>query len=298
MTSTETDVDASDVSEAVQARTIDSDVLVQVGRVGWVAKGVVYFLIGVIAVPIAFQGGSSSGGSGSGGEQASRQGAIGEIAQNSFGGVLLWAIAIGLVLYALWRIVTALMPGDNSELDTWAHRVAYLFSGALYAFLAWSAISFATSSGGGGSGGSGGDGSTLERLSRWMLERPGGRWVLGLGALVALGVAGYFVYKGVKEKFMEQIDLADASEAERTAIHKLGTIGWVGRGITVTLLSIFVLEAAINANPDEARGLDQALRSTADSWWGSLLVLVAGAALIAYGIFAAVSARHRRLIGP
>lgn len=279
------------LGDALAARTIDSDALVAIGKVGWVAKGVVYGLLGFLTVPIALSGGSGSG------EQASQQGAIAEIAENSFGGVLLIAIAIGLAIYSLWRLTTALMPGDNSEPKTWAHRAAYLFSAALYGFLAWSAFSFATTDSG-ASGGGGGSGSTLQRLSRWMLERSGGRWFLGLAAVVGLGVAVYFAYKGIEKKFMEQIDLAGAGTTERSLIERLGVIGWIGRGIVVALVSAFVLEAAINANPEEARGLDQALRETADSWWGSALVLITGVALIAYGAFAIISSRRRRLVGP
>lgn len=294
MNTTQTGQQIHEVSESIDARSIDSDALVTVGKIGWVAKGIVYGLIGVIAIPIALQ----SGGSGSSGDQASRQGAIAEIAENSFGGVLLVAIAIGLAIYALWRLTTAVMPGDNSDLDTLAHRVAYLGSALLYGFLAWSALSFAMSGGGSSGGGSGGDGSTLERISRWMMERSGGRWALGLGAIVGLGVAGYFGYKGVEKKFMEQIDVVDAGSTERTLIERLGVIGWIGRGIVVALLSAFVLEAAINADPDEAKGLDQALRNVSDTWWGSALVLIAAVSLIAYGAFAIISARRRRLVGP
>lgn len=164
MGSSTTDQELSHISEAPESRTIDSDTMVAIGKVGWVAKGVVYVLMGAIATPIALQGGSSGGSSR--GAQASRQGAIAKIAENSFGGVLLVA----------------------------------------------------------------------------------------------------FVYKGIGNNFMEQIDLSGAGSTERSLIDRLGTIVWIGRGITVMLLSFFVLEAAINANPDEARGLDQALRETADTW--------------------------------
>jgi hypothetical protein len=74
--------------------------------------------------------------------------------------------------------------------------------------------------------------------------------------------------------------------------------GWIGRAITVGLVAVFVLQAAITADPEDAKGLDAALRETAQNWWGAVLVLVAGVALIAYGVFAVISARRRRLLGP
>ncbi len=283
----------SDRAEALRARRIDVDGLVPLGRLGWVAKGVVYGLLGVLTIPIAFSGGG-------GGEEASRSGAIGEIAEESYGTIILWILAAGLVLYALWRLVTAFLPGEN-DLKTWAHRAAYLFSAIVYSYLAWTAVDYATggsgSSDGGGSGG-GGSGGTLQEISRTLMESTIGRWALGLGALIGLGVAGYFVYKSLDKRFMDEFDMSDAESEEREVIEKTGMAGWIGRAITTALLSAFVLLAAINANPEEAKGLDGALRDVADNWWGSALVLIAGIGLVCYGIFAAVSARRRLMVGP
>ena len=286
-----------DRADALRSRSLDSldlDWLVPIGRLGWVAKGVVYGLVGVLAVPIAFGSGGSSG------DEATRSGAIAQLAEAPFGRFALWLLAAGLVLYALWRLVTAFLPGEN-DLDTWAHRAAYLGSAILYGFLAWSAVGFATSGSSGGSGGSGGgsgDDSMLQSLSRTMMENTAGRWLLGLGAIGGLGVAGYFAYKAYDRRFMAELDLSGASPAERSLIERTGVAGWVGRALTTALLAAFVLLAAVNANPEEAKGLDGALRDVADNWWGSALVLVSGVGLVGYGVFAAVSARRRLLVGP
>lgn len=266
------------------------DGLERIGRAGWVAKGAVYALIGALAVPIAL-------GNGSGDDEASRSGALAEIAESSWGGVLLVVAAVGLFLYAGWRLTTAVLPGDN-DAETWAHRIGYGVSAAIYGFLGWSALSFVTSSGDSSSPGGSGDESMVEKLSRTLMETTGGRWLLGALGLIMVGVAAYYVYKAVDKRFLERIDTGGASSTERTVIEKLGVAGWIGRGITMALLGFFVLQAAWNANPDEAEGLDAALRETADGTLGSILVLVAGIALISYGIFAVVSARHRRLLGP
>lgn len=284
---------ASDVSDAVASRALRARPLIWLGRTGWVAKGIVYGLAGVLAVPIAL-GGKSGDASRGGSGEASQTGAIEEVAEAPAGSVLLVALAVGLVLYALWRLTTALLPGDN-DLDTWVHRAAYLGSAVLYGFLAWVSISFVT---GGGSSSSSGGGDGIEKASRMLLEQPGGRWLLGIAAIVGLGSGAYFVYKGLAMTFLEQIDLSGAHAAERTFIEQSGRLGWVGRAVTVGLVSLFVLLAAIEADPDEAKGLDSALRDTADDTLGSALVLLAGVGLVVYGVFAAVSARRRRLVGP
>ncbi len=277
----------SDRAQALRSRRIDVDGLIPLGRLGWIAKGAVYGLVGVMTVPIAFSGGG-------GGDEASRSGAIAEIAEKSYGTILLWILGLGLVLYALWRLVTAFLPGEN-DADTLAHRAAYLGSAVVYTFLAWTAIDYAIGSGGSGGSGSGG---MLEDISRTLMESTAGRLALGLGALVGLGVAGYFVYKAWDQRFMDEFDMSGAPSNERELIEKTGMAGWIGRAITTALLAGFVLLAAITANPDEAKGLDAALRDVADNWWGSALVLVAGIGLICYGAFAAISARRRLLVGP
>ncbi len=277
-------------SSSIQARTLGAGRLEQVGRAGWVAKGVVYGLMGVIALSVALGDSGQSG-------EASRSGALGKIAEQSWGGVLLVTTAVGLWLYAAWRLTTALLPGDD-DVETWAHRVAYFFSAMLYGFLGWTALSFVLSGRGNGQGQGSGDQSLLSKVSRTLLESTGGQWLLGVvGAGIVAG-AGYFFYKAVDKKFLERIDLDDASSGERTVIEHTGMVGWIGRAITVALIGIFVVQAAWTADPSEARGLDAALRETADTTWGAILVAVAAVGLIAYGAFAVVSARHRRLLGP
>lgn len=276
--------------EALEARAIETDWLVPVGRLGWVAKGVVYGLVGVLTVPIAF-------GSGGGEGEASRSGAIAEIADASYGTIALWLLAAGLVLYAIWRLVTAFLPGDN-DLDTLAHRIGYFSSAVFYGYLAWTAISFTTGGSDDGSSGGGSGGGGLESLSKTLMEQTAGRWLLGAIGAGGVAVGGYFAYKAYDKRFMTDLDLSGASTEEREAIEKTGMAGWVGRAVTTALVSIFVLVAAVTAEPSEAKGLDAALRDISDNWWGAALVLIAGIGLIAYGLFAAGTARRRRLVGP
>lgn len=276
----------NDRIEALEARAIDTDWLLPIGRLGWVAKGIVYAIVGVLAVPIAFGGGRGGDG------EASRSGAIAEIADAPFGRIVLWVLAAGLVLYALWRLVTAFLPADDNDAETLAHRVAYFSSAVLYSVLAWTAISFAT-----GSGDSGGGGG-LQSLSQTLMEQSAGRYLLGAIGIGGLGVAAYFAYKAYENRFLEQLDLSGASTSERELIEKTGTAGWIGRAVTTGLVSAFVLQAAVTADPDEAKGLDGSLRDVADNWWGTALVLIAGIGLIAYGAYAAGTARRRRLVGP
>lgn len=292
-TATATSTAGSDTS--LGGRAIDTGWVQQWGRIGWVAKGVVYVLLGVLALQIVVDdlGGTGDGGS----EQASRTGALAEIAESTWGTSLLAVVGAGLALYALWRLTTAVMPGAD-DAETWAHRAAYLGSAILYGFLAWSALSFALTDAepSGGSGGSGD--SVLESVSRSLLGDTLGRWLLGLGAVAALGVAGYLVYRGVSRTFLERVDLAGADRRTRRLIEYTGVLGWIGRALVVGLLAVFVLFAAWTADASEARGLDGALREVADDSLGRWLVIAVAVGLVAYGVFAVVSARRRILAGP
>ena len=68
-------------------------------RAGFVARGVIYAVIGILAVKLAL---------GDGGKTTNQSGALKTIAQQPFGQVLLILTAIGLAGYSLWRLFRAL----------------------------------------------------------------------------------------------------------------------------------------------------------------------------------------------
>jgi hypothetical protein len=84
---------------------------------GFVARGLIYGTIGILAVKLAV---------GAGGKATSQQGALKTIAQQPFGKVLLILVAIGLAGYALWRILRALLGHGPEASDSGFERVAAL----------------------------------------------------------------------------------------------------------------------------------------------------------------------------
>ena len=127
-------------SSTVEETAREHPSLVAVMRLGWVAKGVVYLLVGILAVPIAVNGLTSD--SPAGGREASQMGAVAELADTSFGVAVLWVIAIGLALYVIWRLISVLLPAENTA-SVWLTRIGYLISAVVYGMLAWTAASFA-----------------------------------------------------------------------------------------------------------------------------------------------------------
>jgi hypothetical protein len=249
---------------------------------------VVYAIVGLLAFRIATDD------TGGGGEEASQSGAVARISESSFGTGVLWVIAIGLILYALWRLLSALLPGDD-DASAWAHRVAYLASAALYFFLAWTAISFARH--GGASGGQSED-ARIERLTRSVMENGFGRWLVGAVGVGLIGLAVYFLTKGLRQRFSDELEPGGVGPVPERWIVAMGRIGWVARAAVVALIAVFLIRAAIVFDPDEAQGLDGALRRVVDSGWGTVLVILTGLGLIVYGLYCVISAPRRRLSGP
>src|SRR5437016_5596492 len=114
---------------------------VKIGRVGWAAKGVVYVVAGVLAIIVVFK---SFGWSSTTNKEASPTGAIKTIAGTTGGPLLLWSLAVGMLLYAAWRVVSAFMPGSN-DAKSWAKRIGFVVSAVIYTTFAITAISLARS---------------------------------------------------------------------------------------------------------------------------------------------------------
>ena len=269
------------VADAV-AETVDERPWLQsLARMGWVAKGVVYVLMGLTAVSIGRQNPTS--------DQASPEGALGRLKDNPGGSFLLAALAIGLVLYVVWRLLTVVLI-RGTEASDWLDRVGYLFSATFYAILAYTAARTVLN------GTSPKDSNTVEKLSRALLASTGGRWLLLLGGAVAIGVGVYFfVHKGVRQSFCDDLALAQTSSRERRVVVVAGTVGWIGRGFVTAAVGFFVVRAAWQVDSSDARGFDRALREVATTSIGTVLVTVTGAALMVYGVYCIVSLRHRRL---
>lgn len=267
--------------------------LVAVARLGWVAKGVVYGVLGVLAVPIAIEGLQEDRARGGAGE-ASQLGAVTEIADSSFGALALWIIAIGLALYVIWRLISILLPAEHTA-KAWLTRGGYLVSAISYSVLAWTAVSFARHDR--SANGAQTEDAKVESFTRDLMEKSGGRWLVGALGVCLVAVGCYFVVKGLRAKFRDELEPGGVGPVSHETIITLGRVGWVGRGIVMGLVGWFVINAAVHFRPREAKGFDGSLREVTESALGPPLVGFVAVALIVYGLFCVISAPRQRLTG-
>lgn len=277
-------------SEAVEQFVHRHPWMVKFARIGWAAKGVVYLLTGVLAFVVAaapFRESSSNA------EQADPSGAIAKIAEQPFGTFLLWSMAVGLIVYALWRFVTVILPA-GTDAHAVLRRVGYAVSGIIYVALAITAIALARRSGSSDGGQS--QDTQVSELTADVLAWTGGRFLVGLVGLVLIGIGAYFFWKGVTASFEKELEHRSVGPFSWRVIRAMGRVGWIGRATMMALIGVFVTRAAIRFDPDEARGLDDSLRRVADSSIGMVVVYVVAVGLVLYGAFCIISTPVQKLV--
>jgi hypothetical protein len=249
-------------------------------RAGLVARGVIYGIIGVLALEMAF---------GTSGKTTNQKGALAEIAQQPGGKILLTLMAIGLFGYAFWRLLRAAVGHGPEETDDGKERLKGLDSGIAYAslFVTCLAILF-------GSSGSGGSGSP-DKATGGVLGWPGGQVIVGIAGLVLIGVGLYQGYEGVKKKFLEKSKTGEMSEKTEKAFTALGVAGHLARMVVFALIGYFLLKAAIDFDPKKAVSVDGALAAVAKASYGQVLLGLVAAGMIAFGAYSVADARYRRV---
>ncbi len=272
--------------------TGDHPGLVKVGRAGWFAKGIVYVGAGVLALLVAAKATGWSRATSGGGQEASPTGALKTIAQISGGKLLMWVLAAGMLLYAGWRLVSALLPG-GSDVKAWVTRVGYLVSAVIYVTFALTALSLARAASTRPDGN-----AKVSSLSSRIMAHGGGRLLIGVVGAIAIGAGLYRIVKGAREDVTDELDLTGWSAPRRAWTRRIGAVGEFGRGVGIGLIGFFLVRAAITYDASQATGLDGALRRLAAERWGLAVVVVVGAGFAAYGVFCLVTFTHRELQAP
>jgi hypothetical protein len=285
--------DVASIHNPVGHLTADHPGVVKVGRAGWFAKGVVYVIAGFLALSVAAKAsGWAASTSSTGNQEASPIGAIKTVAGSSGGTLLLWLLAIGMLLYAAWRVVSALLPGGTGA-KAMAHRIGYIASAVMYITFAISAIALARHAPQTPDGN-----KKVTDISASFMSHSFGRVVIGVVGVIVIAVGLYRISKGLKMDVEDELDMSGISAARARWTERLGAVGEVGRGIGFSLVGFFLLRSAMTYDASQATGLDGALRRLAVESWGVVVVVVVGIGFAAYGLFCLATFTHRRLQAP
>jgi hypothetical protein len=251
-----------------------------VARTGYVAKGVVYVTIGVLAMQEAL---------GVGGEAAGPGGAMHSIESQPFGRIMLALLAFGLVGYALWKLIQGIMDPDDKGSDTHGilRRIGYVGSGVLHGGLAFAAAQSIT--------GAEDTSEDVMKASVMVYQPPFGQLVVGLVGLIAIVVGLYQLYAAYEANFRGELKLGEMSDAEKNLVTLAGRIGTAARALAVGVAGVFVVLAAYQFDPSETRGLGGALEGLLSQPLGSYMLGTVAVGLLVYGAFMVLVARYRRI---
>jgi Domain of Unknown Function (DUF1206) len=250
-------------------------------RFGYTAYGVVYVLVGVLSVRAAL---------GAGGETAGQEGALQTILLAPLGRVLLGLVALGLLGYAMWRLFQGVLDPDDEGRDTkgLAKRSDHVVNGLFHAALAVSVGRVALGSGGGGGGGP-------DDWTATLLQQPLGRWLVGAVGAGIFAIGLFQFYRAYDVKFMEKLKPGEMGPREKMWTRRAGRLGHAARGVVFLVMGVFLTQAALHSDPDEARGLGGALSALAAQPFGPYLLGLVALGLVAFGLFMFVVARYRRI---
>ncbi|HJZ61377.1 MAG TPA: DUF1206 domain-containing protein [Miltoncostaeaceae bacterium] len=249
-------------------------------RSGYVARGLLYVIIGYLAIRLA---------EGQGTQPPGQQGALRTIESQPGGRALLVAMAVGLGAYALWRIAEGFV-GETPEAGRHSafERIGAVASGIAYAVFCLLAVDLLRGS---STNSSQGPSKAASGVMGWT----GGRELVGAAGVVLLSVAAYQAYYGLSRRFLEDSKAAEMHPAVRKGFTAVGMVGITARAVAFALIGIFILKAAIDYKPREAVGLDGALARLASHSSGTVLLIVVACGLIAFGVYSLADARFRKI---
>ena len=248
-------------------------------RAGYVVSGLLHLTIGYLAIRIAL---------GSGGGNADQSGALAAVAAKPGGVVALWVAALAFLVMALWRLVETALgrstdPKSQGAPSEVLDRAKAFALAVVYLALAYSTFGFAR-----GAGKSTGEQNS--GISARLMQTGAGTIALIAAGVIIVAVGGYHIYKGASRNF-----LGDLKGTSSDLVRRLGTVGYVAKGLAIAGAGILVIVAAILTEPNKATGVDGALKTLGAQPYGAALLIAAGLGIITYGLYSFAMARYTKM---
>ena len=247
-------------------------------RAGLVARGAIYGIIGVLALEMAL---------GAGGKTTNQSGALGELAKQPGGKILLVLMAIGLFGYAFWRLLRAAVGHGPEESDDGLERFKGLDSGIAYAGLFVTCVTILLGSGGGS--------SSPDKATGGVLGWPGGQVIVAIAGLVLIGVGLFQGYEGVKKKFLEKSKTEQMSETTEAGVHHAGDRRPSRAHGRLRADRLLPGEGGDRLRPRQGGQRRRRARRVAKASYGKVLLAIVAAGTIAFGAYSIADARYRRV---
>ena len=237
----------------------------RLARLGYISKGIVYVLIGAFAAAA--------------GRAADKKEALTFILRQPFGRFLLFAIAVGLAGYGVWRFLSGIR--DSEKLLV---RIGRVVRGLAYGWIAIEVFRFALRQ-----GGASGSDATARHWTARAMDKPFGVWLVAIAGLCIFGYGAYQIVRGIRGKLGKSVHIP------RGILTTISRFGIAARGVVFLIIGSSLVFAATRRNPHEAHGISGALREVASQPFGHTLLMIAGIGLVAYGVYAFLNAKYREI---
>lgn len=253
-------------------------------RLGYLVRGALYAVMGLLALGIAFGIG--------GGQATDLSGSLVFLISNPLGKLVLIVTVIGLGAYSLWGFTRAIYDPLHRGKDAggYAARLGFVSSAVSYALIVFFAVQILR-----GSGGAAGD-STQKTIAA-ILTHPGGgplTIVIGLVAIV-IGL-GQFL-EAYRATFKEDLKSAEMTASERDIAIALGRFGMFARGVIFLIIGWFLVQAGLHHDAGQVQGFGGAFVFLLGQPLGRVVLGVIALGFVALGLHSFACARWIRLMG-
>lgn len=246
-----------------------------IARGGLVCYAIVHLLVAWLAAQVALGDKAT----------ADKAGALQMVVAEG-GAWLLWLIAGGLAVLALWQLSEAITGHRHVKARRrTVRRFVSAIEVVLYGLVSYSAVKLATA------GADDGQGSLVAGI----LAESYGPVLVTAAGIAVVAVAVFLAQRGFRKTFVRELDFGGASSQTRTTTIRLGQIGWIALSAAYGTIGVLTVVAAVTFDPAKASGLDAALKTLSAQPYGGPMLLALAAGIAAFGAFALLDARFRKI---
>jgi fumarate reductase subunit D len=253
-------------------------------RLGYLVRGALYAVMGLLALGIALKI--------TGGQTTDLSGSLVFLISNPLGKLVLIVVIVGLAAYSLWGFVRAIYDPLRRGKDAGGYmaRLGFVSSAVSYAAIVIFALRILV-----GSGGAAGD-STQKTIAS-ILTHPGGGPVTVVIGLVAILVGlGQFL-EAYRATFKEDLKGTEMTNSERDIAIALGRFGMFARGVIFLVIGWFLVQAGWHHDAGQVQGFGGAFLFLLGQPFGRVVLGVIALGFVALGLHSFACARWIRLMG-